>query len=77
MNKPPILKTQNYRVDRSHYSDNLDRMHTLAATIESATTELYRLAELTRKEGATWDDIAREIGMNSKQAAQKRFAPKD
>jgi hypothetical protein len=76
MTKTPKLKTQTYRQDRSHYSDNLDRMHTLAAVIEDATTELHRLAELTRQEGATWEDIGRELGI-SKQGAQKRFGPKN
>jgi len=76
MTKTPKLKTQTYRQDRSHYSENLDRIHTLATTIKSAPAELHRLADLTRKEGATWDDIARELGV-SRSAAWQRFAPKD
>jgi len=74
MTKAPTLKTETYRVDRSHYSDNLDRMHTLAAQIEEATTELHRLAQLARQEGATWEDIGRELGV-TKQAAWNRFGP--
>jgi len=72
MTKTPTLKTETYRVDRSHYSDNLDRMHTLAAQIEEATAELRRLAKLTRQEGATWEDIGRELGV-TRSAAQQRF----
>jgi Flp pilus assembly protein TadD len=72
MTKTPTLKTQSYRVDRSHYSDNLDRMHTLASQIEEATSELHKLARLARKEGATWTDIGRELGV-TRSAAQQRF----
>jgi hypothetical protein len=72
MAKTPTLKTQNYRVDRSHYSDNLDRMHTLASQIAEATDQLHRLATLARKEGATWEDIGRELGV-TRSAAQQRF----
>ena len=75
MTKTPILKTQTYRVDRSHYSDNLDRMHTLAAVIESANDELHRLVVIALAEGATWADIGRELGV-TRSAAHQRFAPK-
>jgi hypothetical protein len=64
--------TQTYRVDRSHYSDTLDKMHDVAGFIEARTTELRNLVDIARKEGATWEDVGRELGV-SKQAAQKRF----
>jgi hypothetical protein len=73
MTKTPTLKTQTYRVDRSHYSDNLDRMHSLTAQVEEATAELHRLARLARQEGATWEDIGRELGV-TRSAAQQRFS---
>lgn len=74
MAKAPILKQQTYRVDRSHYGDDLDRMHELTAQIEEATAELHRLARLARQAGATWEDIGRETGV-TKQAAWNRFGP--
>ena len=72
MTKTPILKTQTYRVDRSHYSETLDELHTTAQRIE---WEIARLPELVRKartEGATWEDIGRELGV-TRSAAQQRF----
>ena len=72
MAKTPLLKTETYRVDRSHYSDNLDRLHTLAVKIAETTEELHRLVKVNRSEGATWEDIGREIG-TTRSAAQQRF----
>ena len=75
MTKSPLLKTQTYRQDRSHYSETLDQLHTTAQTIEQSTTRLYELVALASKEGATWADIAREIG-GTRSAAQQRFGAK-
>ena len=72
MTNPPILKTETYRIDRSHYSDNLDRLHTLAAKIQDENLDLQRLVLINRSEGATWADIGRELGV-TRSAAQQRF----
>ena len=72
MTKTPTLKTQTYRVDRSHYSDGLDKLHTLAQTIEQATEQMRAIVTQERKEGATWEDIGRELGV-TRSAAQQRF----
>jgi hypothetical protein len=72
MARTPILKTQTYRVDRSHYSETLDELHTTAQTIEQATTRLYELVRLASQEGASWADIGRELGV-TRSAAQQRF----
>jgi len=72
MTKTPTLKTQTYRVDRSHYSDTLDQLHTVAGKIEDNVNEEHRLAKIARQEGATWEDIGRELGV-TRSAAQQRF----
>jgi hypothetical protein len=72
MTKTPLLKTETYRVDRSHYSETLDQLHTTAQNIEFATTRLYELVRLASQEGATWADIGRELGV-TRSAAQQRF----
>ena len=68
----PLLKTQTYRVDRSHYSETLDQLHTTAQNIEYATVRLYELVRLASQEGASWADIGRELGV-TRSAAQQRF----
>jgi hypothetical protein len=72
MTKTPTLKTQTYRVDRSHYSDTLDQIHTKAQQIEELTDALGYFVRGARKEGATWADIGRELGV-TRSAAQQRF----
>jgi hypothetical protein len=72
MTKAPILKQQTYRVDRSHYSDDLDQLHELALSIRLSEQQMPALVKKARQEGATWDDVARELGV-SKQAAWHRF----
>ena len=75
MTKTPILKTQTYRVDRSHYSETLDELHTAGQMIEQTTARLYELVRLASQEGATWADIGRELGV-TRSAAQQRFGGK-
>jgi DNA-binding MarR family transcriptional regulator len=70
--KPPTIRQEVYRVDRSHYSDDLDKIHEIATMIENRTTELRSLVDIARKEGATWEDIGRELGV-TRSAAQQRF----
>ena len=76
MTKTRILKTQLYRMDRSHYSDTLDHLHTQAQTIEQGIERMRALVIQARQEGATWEDVARELGV-SRSAAWQRFGPKD
>src|ERR1035437_199506 len=66
------LGTETYRADRSHYSDTLDRLHEGALMAAEAGGFIRATVDEARKEGATWEDIGRELGI-SKQGAQKRF----
>ena len=75
MTKTPTLKTQTYRQDRSHYSETLDDIHANAQQIEELTDALGYAVRKARTEGATWDDIARELGV-TRSAAWQRFAVK-
>lgn len=72
MAKTPLLKQQTYRVDRSHYSDNLDKLHDLALSVRLCEQQMPALVETARAEGATWADIGRELGV-TRSAAQQRF----
>jgi hypothetical protein len=70
--KPPTIRQEVYRVDRSHYSDTLDQLHTTAQRIEWEIARLPELVRQARTEGATWEDIGRELGV-TRSAAQQRF----
>ena len=72
MAKTPLLKTQTYRVDRSHYSDNLDKLHDLALSIRLCNDQMPALIKTCQQEGASWADIGRELGV-TRSAAQQRF----
>lgn len=55
--------------DTPDWSDALDILAKLAATVESATDSAVRAA---RYDGLTWDQIGRGLGV-TKQAAQQRW----
>jgi len=72
MAKTPLLKQQSYRVDRARYSENLDKLHDLALSIRLCSEQMPALVKTARQEGATWEDIGRELGV-TRSAAQQRF----
>ncbi len=55
---------------RGDVADTLRCLALLAGTVESATRTAVAQA---RETGATWQDVANALGLNSKQAAQARY----